>query len=101
MSDNSKYRMFKNFMYNDLGITKEDIREWTKEAVAETALKFVTNKMSDYDTDDLRIYLSSLIRREVQSVLKEMVKEMVKDKVKVIDNLISNVKVTIGLSDKK
>jgi hypothetical protein len=26
-----KYRMFKNYMYNDLGITKEDIRNREKE----------------------------------------------------------------------
>ncbi len=26
-----KYKMFKQFMHNELGITKEDIREWVKE----------------------------------------------------------------------
>ncbi len=33
----SKYKMFRNFMYNELNITKEDIKEWTKEAVKEVA----------------------------------------------------------------
>jgi hypothetical protein len=25
---NDKWSMFKNYMHNELGITKEDIREW-------------------------------------------------------------------------
>ena len=37
MSD--KYKMFRNFMVNDLGITRDDIMLWTKEAVAETVTK--------------------------------------------------------------
>lgn len=32
MSD--KYREFRNFMANELGITRDDIEAWTKEAVA-------------------------------------------------------------------
>ena len=38
MSDN-KYKMFRNYMANELGITKEEIKEWTMEAVKETAEK--------------------------------------------------------------
>jgi hypothetical protein len=25
----SKYKLFRNFMMNELGITRDDIREWT------------------------------------------------------------------------
>lgn len=32
-----KYREFRNFMFNELGITKEDIRQWTREAAYEAA----------------------------------------------------------------
>lgn len=29
----NKYKMFRNYMTNELGITKQDIEAWTKEAV--------------------------------------------------------------------
>lgn len=32
---NEKWIMFRNFMYNDLGITKADIREWIDDAITE------------------------------------------------------------------
>ncbi|MDR1046626.1 MAG: hypothetical protein LBL64_02530 [Treponema sp.] len=38
MSDN-KYKIFRNFMANELGISREDIREWTMQAVKETVEK--------------------------------------------------------------
>jgi len=34
-----KYKMFRNFMVNELGITRDDIKQWTKEAVKEVAEK--------------------------------------------------------------
>lgn len=40
---NNKYKMFKNFMFNELGISKEDIRDWIKEAVHEEAQKLINN----------------------------------------------------------
>ena len=49
----SKYRMFKNYMYNDLNITKEDIREWTREAVKEVALNFMQNHISEWEINGL------------------------------------------------
>lgn len=33
-SSKDKYKLFRNFMANELGITKEEIERWTKEAVA-------------------------------------------------------------------
>ena len=38
MSDN-KYKIFRNFMVNELGISREDIKEWTMQAVKETVEK--------------------------------------------------------------
>jgi hypothetical protein len=38
MSDN-KYKIFRNFMVNELGIGREDIKEWTMQAVRETVEK--------------------------------------------------------------
>ena len=36
-SKNDKWSLFKNYLHNELGITKEDIREWLEEAVQEEA----------------------------------------------------------------
>jgi len=33
----NKWLMFKNYMHNELGITKEDIRQWIQEAVQQQA----------------------------------------------------------------
>lgn len=33
MDDHGKYKMFRNFMANELGITRGDIRQWTEAAV--------------------------------------------------------------------
>lgn len=49
---NDKWLMFRNYMINELGITKEDIREWIEDAVrieakklaAETFAREIQNK---------------------------------------------------------
>jgi hypothetical protein len=38
MSDN-KYKLFRNYMANELGIGKDDIKEWAMQAVTETVEK--------------------------------------------------------------
>lgn len=40
---NDKWLMFRNYMINDLGITKEDIREWIADAVRIEAKKMVAD----------------------------------------------------------
>jgi len=59
---NSKYRMFKNYMYNDLGITKEDIREWTKEAVKEVAQNYLEHHVDEWD-------IKSWVRNSIDNVI--------------------------------
>ena len=49
---NDKWSMFKNYMHNELGITKEDIREWTQEAVEMEARKMVDESFSKYSIND-------------------------------------------------
>jgi small-conductance mechanosensitive channel len=58
MSD--KYQMFRNFMYNELGVTKDDIREWTKETVKEVAEQYIENNFSQYRLEQ---YMNSIINR--------------------------------------
>lgn len=48
---NDKYKMFKNFMFNELGITKEDIRMWVEETVRDEARKIVSNTYNDFDVE--------------------------------------------------
>lgn len=36
-----KWRMFRNYLHNTLGITKDDIRDWIQEAVNEQAKAMV------------------------------------------------------------
>ena len=49
---NDKWSMFKNYMHNELGITKEDIREWIQEAVEVEARKIVDESFSKYSIND-------------------------------------------------
>ena len=44
---NDKYLMFKNFMMNELGITKEDIRNQINESVKEEARKLAENSFKE------------------------------------------------------
>ena len=39
--------MFKNYMANELGITKADIEEWTKESVATVAKDYIAHHFSE------------------------------------------------------
>jgi DNA polymerase sigma len=59
---NDKYKMFKNFLHNELGLTKEDIREWIREAISEEVRKVVKES---YEKCDIR----EVLKTEIKSVL--------------------------------
>ena len=44
--------MFKNYMHNELGITKDDIRAWIKEAVHEEAIHLVNQQVGKFSVQD-------------------------------------------------
>ena len=46
---NNKYKLFRNFMVNELGISREDIKEWALDAVKETVEKVFRG----FDLDEL------------------------------------------------
>ena len=46
---NDKWSMFKNYMHNELGITKEDIREWIDDAVRDEARRLVEQAYKEFD----------------------------------------------------
>ena len=45
MSEHDKWKMFKNYLHNELSITKDDIESWVKEAVEHIAEKYVAEHM--------------------------------------------------------
>ena len=65
-----KYRMFKQFMHNELGITKEDIREWVKESVREEAQRLVAKTYDDYN---VRREIRDMLRTPYDSIRKDIV----------------------------
>ena len=63
--------MFKNFMYNELGITKEDIRDWIKEAVREEARKLINKTYDDYEVKEV-------VRKEIANPYSQILDQIVK-----------------------
>lgn len=59
MSKNDKWEMFKNFMHNELEISKEDIRTWIQEAVENEAKRLVAREFNDFS-----------VKKEVSKVLE-------------------------------
>lgn len=96
MRKNINFLMFKNYMHNELGITKEDIKQWT----VETTQKTVEFKLDDY------LYSSrfeTLLLNKITKICKsdtineyykeqsfnEWIKNIIKSEIKslVIDNI--------------
>ena len=88
---NDKWLMFKNYMHNELGITKEDIHEWIRDAVKEEAKNLVKQeygKFSIKDAINKEIYeinwyggkgLRDTVKQEVAKVLSERITITVND----------------------
>lgn len=82
---NEKWSMFKNYMHNELGITKEDIREWVEDAVKQQAEKMVNQEFSSFSTHDIvrrmimddRYFGSPSLKKEVlEEVGKQLLEKM-------------------------
>ena len=54
-----KYTLFKNYMHNELDITKEDIKKWTQDAVKQVAENFVKNQFNE------QVLIDKIIREAV------------------------------------
>lgn len=77
---NDKWTMFKNYMHNELGITKDDIRAWLKEAVKSQAELMLQKTFDDFDMDrfvrnhiltQMRYWTTDEVRRQVASLLAD------------------------------
>lgn len=61
--DNNKWIMFKNYMHNELGITKDDIQSWVVESVTQQAKKALSEYNCVYRIDQL-------ITKRIDDVIK-------------------------------
>lgn len=77
---NDKWLMFKNYLHNELGITKDDIRAWLKEAVQSQAELMLQKTFDDFDMDkfvrnhistQMRYWTIEEVRRQVASLLAD------------------------------
>ena len=58
LTSQEKWKFFKNYMHNELCITKDDIRDWIKEAVKDIAERMVAQ---EYEKFNIRDYLEQFI----------------------------------------
>jgi hypothetical protein len=76
----SKYKMFRNFMANELQITREDIMQWTKESVAETVGKLIGQLNTDKLISDAVVeFLGSRMNVGYDSI-KSYVRQMLAER---------------------
>ena len=87
-----KWAMFRNYMYNELRITKEDIRGWIKEAAEEEAKKLVNNTYDDFNVRDvLQTSADRAMIRFLNSYFTEIKSNVVDELVhKIIFNIKDN-----------
>lgn len=76
-----KYQMFRNFMYNELHITKEDIHQWIRDAVEEQANRLVANEFGKFDVERMasRIFMDDQFfgsKRFKSEIIEQIVKEL-------------------------
>lgn len=76
---NDKWSMFRNYMHNELGITKEDIRRWINDAVKQEAKNIVNESFARENPEQLikrAIYDSSPFKNKTfkDEVIKETAK---------------------------
>ena len=78
--------MFKNYMHNELGITKEDIRQWIEDAVQEQAKVLVSNEFKKFDAaqivarviSDDKYFGSKNLKRDISDQLAKQIMDKLK-----------------------
>ena len=84
-----KYKVFRNFMFNELGITKEDIRDWIQEAVQEEAHRLVMKTYNNFD-------VSTELRRQLTDRYSPLRQDVISDCSK---KLLETITLTISKKD--
>lgn len=59
-----KWVMFRNYMHNELGITKEDIRNWIDETVQEQVKAIIDDRFKAWN-------LRTMTEEQIKTILKE------------------------------
>ena len=78
-----KWIMFKNYMHNELGITKDDISQWIEDAVQKQAEKLVNNEFRKFDVNrvvervinDDKYFGSKNLKRDIAQELSKQIME--------------------------
>lgn len=86
----NKWLMFKNYMHNELGITKEDIRQWIEDAVEKQAESLVKNEHKNFDIHkviqklliDERYFGEKNLKKEITQEFTKQLMERIKIDVK-------------------
>lgn len=81
-----KWLMFKNYMHNELGITKEDIRQWIQDSVEEQAKRLVDKEFNNFDVhkviqriiSDDNYFGSKNLKRDVSHELAKQIMDKLK-----------------------
>ena len=66
---NSKYKMFMNYMHNELHITKEDVKHWTQEVVERQAKKAIEG------INLIDVVLKAFPKYEIQEIARKTIKQ--------------------------
>lgn len=92
MSESEKYRAFRNYMFNELGISKADIQHWVLEAVRDQVSNMaLKNRVENLINDELvksvnkqvRESLGVTYRSRVSPVVERIVTESLKGRVNI------------------
>jgi serine protease inhibitor len=82
----SKYKMFRNFMINELQISKEDIQEWVKESVTQEVKKLVNQEYQKFSIEKVieTVILdneSYFTGRKLRSDISDKISKIICDKI--------------------
>jgi hypothetical protein len=89
---NDKWEMFKNYMHNELAISRDDIKNWIKETVEDTARKLVAQ---EYEKFSIQECIENMIIENDAYFSKKQLKDDIKRE---IANIIVK-KFTIDLKE--
>ncbi|MCK9556127.1 hypothetical protein M0R36_09990 [bacterium] len=66
-----EYIEFKNYLHNDLGITRDIIKKWVDEAIEKTVIKYIRN--SEELKKEIDACARNTTRNEVRTILNKLV----------------------------
>ena len=93
MDEAARYRAFRNFMFNELGVTKEDLKMWILEAVQQQVAQTLTEqKVSAAVSQELHTSARKAVRDALgvsgygnsSTMVTRLVAETLKGKLKVV-----------------